>query len=173
MEECGRQGDFIRKQITQTLITKIFNPHLPATSKEKFFNEPGPTMSLEKTSPVLTVGSPKSDHMIQRFSWRRPTGFTQLFTLRLDRNSLFPKCDENEVLDTEGRVPFLLKGRQLFDQVMIRSGYDLNTFTKWSTSGITRFTLRTTADNADPVLDIDDDPSTIRYDSVSDFQRRL
>jgi serine/threonine protein kinase len=89
------------------------------------------------------------------------------------RNNEFPQCDENVALDTRDKLAFLFKGRELFDKVFITHGYNLNTFTQWSSSGITRFTLRTSAANNAPDLIIDDDPSTIQYYSVSDFQRQF
>ena len=130
-------------------------------------------MSLETKRPIYTIGRPKQNSMIQRFSWKGPTEFIHQFTIALERNKHFPQCDENEILDTDDYVLFLRKSRRLFDEVMTRSGYNLDTFTGWSTSGITRFTLRTIDNNDGPVFDIGDDPSTIHYDSVSDFHGLL
>jgi hypothetical protein len=130
-------------------------------------------MSLARQRPIFTMGDPKGDFMLQRFCWKGETQFTHQFTLALKRNNEIPRCDENKALDTEELLTFLRKGRRLSDKVMIRRGYNLNTFTEWSRSGITRFTLRTIAPKTCPELIVDDDPSTIRYHSVSEFQRQF
>ena len=111
--------------------------------------------------------------MLQRFRWKGETPFTHQFTLTLRRNDEFLQCEENKVLDTSERSPLLRKGRKLFDKVVTRRGCNLNTFAEWSECGITRFTLRTTAENTHPTLIIDEDPSTIHYHTVSEFQRQF
>ena len=130
-------------------------------------------MSLKSERPIYTMGRAKGDFMLQRFCWKGEKQFTYQFTLALRRNDDFPQCDENKILDTKTQLAFLRKGRQLFGKVMIGRGYDLNTFKGWSMSGITQFTLRTIAHNADPDLVVKGDPSTIPYHFVSDFQHRF
>src|SRR5947207_3398280 len=127
------------------------------------------SMSLERKHPIYTAGRPGGNVMLQRFCWAGKTQFNYQFTLRLVRNTKIAECEENEILNGTKKATSLRNARKLFDKVMHQLGHDLDTFTGWRTSAITRFTL-CTIDDSRPTLIIDDDPSTIQYHSFANFR---
>ena len=130
-------------------------------------------MSLENRRPTYIIFGIGDDVMIQRFQWLRQNQFNYQFTLMLTRNTVLPQCPENQILDGRKKMAALRNARKLFDQVMSRLGCDLDTFSSWRTSAITRFSLCTTEDGGCPELIVDDDPSTIQYHSITSFRQRF
>jgi len=103
---------------------------------------------------------------LQRFSWLKGD-FVYHFTVRLSYNTQVENCEENTILLANvSTKEALQKARILFDNVLGRLGFDLNTYKGWRQSAITRFSLCTPSKGAKPELLVDDDPATIPWPSV-------